>query len=128
MVKEEQAKLRKEQNNVIKKINDKWLELQEDFYICYSVKELAYKVAYDILNEYFGDYSGYMQIYYRFYKDKHKIIFYIKDNIYMAFDIYWVSGMFGDSGLKIGNGHITNKIKSVYRDIEDVLENEDNEE
>ena len=65
MVKEEQAKLRKEQNNVIKKINDKWLELQEDFYICYSVKELAYKVAYDILNEYYGDYSGYMQIYYR---------------------------------------------------------------
>ena len=67
MVKEEQAKLRKEQNNVIKKINDKWLELQEDFYICYSVKELAYKVAYDILTEYYGDYSGYMQIYYRFY-------------------------------------------------------------
>ncbi len=122
MLKEE---LINRQNEIINKINSKWLELQKDFYICYSVKELAYKIAYDILEKLeINNYS--IEIYYRFWNGKHKVMFEIENDIWFMFDIYWVTDMFGDSGLNIGNGKLTNKLKTNYEDIENVLE--DNEE
>lgn len=124
MLKEEQKKLVNRQNEIINKINNKWLELQKDFYVCYSVKELAYKIAYEILEELkINNYS--IEIYYRLWNVKHKIMFEIENDVWFMFDIYWVTGMYGDSGLSIGNGKLTNKLNTNYEDIENILEDEE---
>lgn len=109
---------------IISIINNKWLELQKDFYVCYSVKELAYKVASEIYQEYYGDMiediSG--TIFCKKAKDKWKIAIQFEQEIYFIFDIYWATGMFGDTGLHINNGEMYGKLPNGYEDIEYVLE------
>lgn len=119
---EEEKKVLKKQNEIIEKIKGVWASLCKDSYICYSVKELAYKIVYDLLNTLYNDYTEEIPIFYKFFKGNHKIIFEIEKNIYFQFDIYWVTGMFGDSGLHIGNATLTNKLPKGYHDIESVLE------
>lgn len=123
--------------DVQKQLNDKWLELQDKFYVGYSVVDLAYKIGYDLRDKIYecnniirlknDNYT----IYYRFYKDKHKIMFpllVVKDKLnknkvlYICFDIYWETGCFGDTGLHITNGQLKTRVPHGYQDIED-LEN-----
>ena len=111
---------------IINKIQPKWLELQKDFYICYSVKELAYKVAYDLLEEYFGECNN--AIFAKKEKNKWKIAIYFEQEIYFVFDIWSATGTFGDSGLHIGNGEMFGKLPQGYGDIEDVFIEEYEEE
>lgn len=111
----------KEINKVIR---NKWQKLQDNFYICYSVKELAYKISYDLLEEYFGECNN--AIFCKKEKDEWKIAIYFEQDIYLIFDIWWATGMFGDSGLHIGNAMITDFLPKGYEDIEYVLE--ENEE
>lgn len=110
--------------DIIGKIQSKWTELQKDFYICYSVKELAYKISYELLEQYYEECNN--AIFCKKIKDKFKIAIYFEQNIYFIFDIYWATGMFGDSGLHISNGQIYGELPKGYEDIEYVLE--DNEE
>ena len=117
----------KRQKEIIEILNNYWRELQKDFYVCYSVKELAYEITSRIIHK-LGKTAIDFIIYYKFVKDRHKIIFILEDNIFFQFDIWWATSMFGDCGLKVGNGKIRNKIPNYYKDIEDVLKDEDEEE
>lgn len=127
MEKIDNKKLVARQKEIIEILNDYWQELQKDFYVCYSVKELAYEIVSRIIHK-LGQTAIDFIIYYKFYNGKHKIIFILEDNIFFQFDIWWVTGMFGDSGLKIGNGKLTNKIPKGYEDIDYVLNDDDDEE
>lgn len=124
MEKVENKKLVARQKEIIEILNDYWLDLSKGFYVCYGVKELAYEIVSRIIHK-LGQTAIDFIIYYRFYDGKHKIIFILEDNIFFQFDIYWVTGMLGDSGLKIGNGKLTNKIPKSYEDIEEMLTDED---
>ncbi len=113
------------------KIIDKWNELSKCSYVCYDVKELAYKVAYDIADVL--NIKNDIIICYRFIKDKHKIAFLVgkdyesKKDVYFRFDIWWdTSWVTGDTALLIGNANLTTKELKEYEYIEDCLE--DNEE
>ena len=113
---------------IIDTINNRWKELAELFYVCYSVKELAYRTASKIYQEYYGDNIEDIctTIYCKKTKDKFKIAIPFEYDIYFIFDIYWVTSMYGDSGLHISNGQIYGELPKGYEDIEYVLE--DNEE
>ena len=123
---------------IVNKINEQWNKMCTDFYVCYSVKELAYTIAEKITDLLEKDYD-YMGIDYKYdtKTEKHKIIFEIDNymleekeiHIYFTCDIWWVTGMFGDSGLKIGNGKIATRIPQGYEDIESAIpEEEEGEE
>ena len=108
-------------------ISDKWQELAKQFYVCYSVKELAYKTASKIYQEYYSDKVEeiYTTIYCKRLKNKWKIAIPFEYDIYFIFDIYWETGMFGDTGLHIGNGEIFGTLPKGYKDIDDVIKNEE---
>lgn len=112
---------------IINIINNRWKELAEQFYVCYSVKELAYRTANKIYQEYYGDKIEdiYTTIYCKQLKNKWKIAIPFEYNIYFIFDIYWATGMFGDCGLHIANGEIFGALPKGYEDIEDVIEDEE---
>lgn len=122
---------------IVNKINEQWNKMCTDFYVCYSVKELAYTIAEKITDLLEKDYD-YMGIDYKYdtKAEKHKIIFEIDNymleekeiHVYFTCDIWWVTGMFGDSGLKIGNGKIATKIPQGYEDIESAIPEEEEEE
>lgn len=115
------------------KIVSKWNKLVSCSYVCYDVKELAYKIAYeiaDVLNI-----KDDIMIYYRFSKDKHKIAFLVgkdvnsKADVYFKFDIWWdTSWVTGDTALLIGNAKLTTKELKEYEDIEDCIEDEEESE
>lgn len=112
---------------IINIISNKWKELTEQFYVCYSVKELAYTTASKIFQEYYSDKIEdiYTTIYCKKIKDKWKIAIPFEQDIYFIFDIWWATGMFGDSGLHIGNGEIFGELPNGYKDIEEVIEDEE---
>jgi len=115
------------------KIIDKWSELSKCSYVCYDVKELAYKVAYDIADVL--NIKEDITIYYRFSKDKHKIAILVgkdydsKKDVYFRFDIWWETSWFtGDTALLIGNANLTTKELKGYKYIEDCLEDDEESE
>lgn len=112
---------------IIDVLNYRWQELARQFYICYSVKELAYRMASKIYQEYYSDKIEdiYTTIYCKKIKDKWKIAIPFEYDIYFIFDIYWATGMFGDTGLHIGNGEIFGALPKGYEDIEYVIEEEE---
>lgn len=112
---------------IINIISNRWKELQDIFYVCYSVKELAYKTAYKIYQEYYCDNIEeiYTTIYCKQLKNKWKIAIPFEQDIYFIFDIWWATGMFGDTGLHIGNGEIFGALPKGYEDIEYVIEDEE---
>jgi hypothetical protein len=124
MTKQDYVKLAK---GVREKIQDRWHELAKDFYLCYSVKELAYKVAYDLLEEYSDKPIDYLGIDYKFWNGKHKIIFQIEENVLFCFDIWWTKSMYGDTGLLIGNGTFRYVEPKGYQDIEIAIPEEEEE-
>ena len=95
-------------------------------YICYSVKELAYKISYDLLEEYFGECNN--EIFCRIKKDKFEIAIYFEQDIFFIFDIYWKTGAFGDTSLICDNGRIEGKFPEGFQDIEEILPDEESEE
>lgn len=103
-----------------KKLNNKWADLQKMFYICYSVKEVAYKVAYELLETLYGEYDN--AIFCKAEKDKWTIAIYFEQDIYFYFDIWWKTGMYGDTGLNIGGANIKGKLLEGFEDIDYVLE------
>ena len=106
--------------NIINKIQNKWSELQKDFYICYSVKELAYKIAYDLLEEYYGQKNiNEIEIYYKKMKDKTKIAICFEQEICLIIDIWFSVGLFEDCGLHCGNATIVGKLPQGYKEFED---------
>ena len=116
-----------ERANIVQdKISKKWRELAKDSYICYSMWEVGYKVAYDILESIYGENQIIdVQIYYRKMKDRFKMAFYIEDDITLTFDAYWVTGMYGDSSIQIGNGKIGKELSKLYEIYEEDLESEE---
>ena len=120
------------------KLQTKWSEIARQSYICYSVKELAYKVMFDIRNALdTDDYLDDCYIGYKFINGKHKVICQIDEvrmpamitkPLYFTCDIYWNTGLFGDSVLLVGNGKLSTKVPQGYQDIEDCLEDEEEEE
>jgi hypothetical protein len=112
---------------IIDKIKEEWNGLAKDFYICYSVKELAYKVCYD-LQEVYNDKAMDLFIQCKIVNDKFKILFEIENGVYFIFDIWWTKTMYGDSGLHIGNATLNGKCPNGYKDIEVVLEDNEEEE
>ena len=112
---------------IINIISNKWKELTEQFYVCYSVKELAYTTASKIYQEYYSDKIEdiYTTIYCKKIKDKWKIAIPFEQDIYFIFDIWWATGMFGDTGLHIGNGEIFGALPKDYENIDDVIKDEE---
>lgn len=107
----------------ISRLNEKWQELASKFYVCYSVKELAYTIAWEIRTTLNTDYCEDNFVDYKYWDGKHKIAFEIENGLYFTFDIYFVCGMFGDCGLNIGNAKTTKDLKG-YKDIEIMLEDD----
>ena len=119
----------RKQSEILDKINNKWLELQKNFYICYNVKELAYKVANDILEQIGRNEDIYLDYKYNNKNGEHIIIFELEENIYLRFSIVWDKGFIsGDSGLRIRNGKIIDRVPRGYADIEEIIQDEDLEE
>lgn len=116
-------------DEIIDSIDNMFDALCSTFYVCYSVKELAYKVAYDLLQEHYGENEEiYPEIICKKCKNKYKIGILFEEDIYLIFDIWWLTGMFGDFGLKCGNGKIKIGVPKGYEYIDDVLDDEDEEE
>lgn len=120
---------RKDLKEIGMKLNEVWHEVQNDRYMCYTIKELAYNIAYKIGSEL--DNSFETTIYYKHYDNKHKIRFALTklygQTVYMGFDIIETTGMFGDYMMHIRNGKITGKLPKGYQDIEEVFEDEEEE-
>lgn len=99
------------------KLEKKWGKLQEDFYIGYSVNELAYKIAYELLQEFYGNVE-YVEIYRKKHKDIYKIAIHFEDDVFFVVDIWWRTGYLGDCGLHCGNATIIGKLPKGYEEIE----------
>ena len=118
----------KKSNEIIDSIDNMFDALCCTFYVEYSVKELAYKVAYDLLQEHYGEnIEIFPEIYCKKYKDKWKMAILFEEDIYLIFDIWWLTGMFGDVGLKCGNGKMKIGDLRGYEYIEDYIEDEEEE-
>ena len=118
----------KKQDEIIDSIDNMFDALCSTFYVCYSVKELAYKVAYDLLQEHYGENTEiFPTIYCKRCKDKWKMAILFEEDIYLIFDIWWLTGMFGDCGLKCGNGKMKIGDLRGYEYIEDYIEDEEEE-
>ena len=107
---------------IIEKIGNKWKELCKQFYVCYSVKDLAYKISYELLDYVYGECNN--AIFCKKIQDKWSIAIYFEDNIYFTFDIWWQTGLYGDTGLHIGYGVFASELSKDYEDIEDFFEEE----
>ena len=107
--------------DIQEKVQNRWTELQKDFYICYTVKELAYKVGGELINEYYGD-DREIELYCKFVGKKWKIALLFEDDIYLVFDIWWATGAFGDCGLHCGNAVMNGKLPEGFAYIDEVLE------
>ena len=107
--------------DIQEKVQKRWTELQKDFYVCYTVKELAYKIGTDLLCEYYKNCEE-VELYCKKSKNKWKIALLFEDNIYLLFDIWWATGAFGDCGLHCGNAVMNGKLPEGFAYIDEVLE------
>ena len=107
---------------IIEKIGDKWQSLCQKFYVCYSVKDLAYKISYELLDYVYGECNN--AIFCKFEGGKWNIAIYFEQEIYFTFDIWWQTGFYGDTGLHIGNGIMKYELENNYTDIQDFFEEE----
>ena len=101
------------------KLQEKIEELENNRYVCYSVKELAYR----IMDEFIDDGQDYF-IDYKLVQDRknhytHKIAF-MKDNFYMIFDIVWSS-----NALIIADNYIVDKLDDDFEDIESAIDDDE---
>ena len=119
---------RKKVLSIFKQINPTYRQLSSEFYVGYSVKQLADKVAYDLLKIYRSDYLDF-PILYKKIGNKHKIAIGFEDDnndlskvIWLSFDIVPTINIIGDNGLTIEHGQIhTGEIKG-YIFINDIEE------
>jgi hypothetical protein len=119
----------KKENEIVKVLNETWLELQDNRFMCYTIKELAYEIAYRIGAKLEDNFET--TIMYRYYNGKNKIIFPLTEinnkTIFFAFDIIISTGMFGDVVEFVRNGKLTYKLPKTYKYIDDVFEDEEEE-
>ena len=116
--------------DIQEKLQEKWYKLQKDFYVCYSVKELAYKIGGELIDEYYGN-CEMAEMYCKVENgkfNKWKIALHFEDDIYFVFDIWWATGAFGDCGLHCGNAIMNGKLPEGYEDIDEVLPDDEEEE
>ena len=107
---------------VADKIQEKWGDLSKNFYMCYNVYELAYKVVADLQEAYDGTIIDCPIIYQKKYEEVFKFCFEIDDSIFITFNVLWVTGMYGDTGLKVNNARIKGKLPMGYKEIDLVEE------
>ena len=103
-------------------------DLMRKSYMCYSVKELAYKIASDVYEELKVDVDYYIMYKLTKWQNNyiHKIAFYLEDLVFI-FDICWRG-----SALSVEDWCVVSEKEfetyKGYEDIECVLEDEDEEE
>lgn len=119
----------KKENEIVKVLNETWLDLQDNRFMCYTIKELAYEIAYRIGAKLEDNFET--TIMYRYYNGKNKIIFPLtkinNKTLFFAFDIIISTGMFGDVVEFVRNGKLTYKLPKTYKYIDDVFEDEEEE-
>lgn len=98
-------------------------ELLDKSYICYSVKELGYKIAYDMIGE---DTEDAPYLAYKLVKESitvyiHKVAILI-DNMYYIFNLMWTR-----NSLIIRDYYIVEELDDTFEYIEDALEDEEDE-
>ncbi len=123
MVEEVQKRAKKYQDLA----NEKWNDIINDFYVCYTNCDLASKVIYDLFErDIFND----AFTYYRNIESGIKVLCELEEYIYFTFDIIWTTGMFGDTGQHVSNGslRLLKKIPKGYKDIEQLFDMELDEE
>lgn len=111
---------------LLEKANENWGELQKQFYLCYSVGELASDTIYKLFDK---DIWNDIASYYRVINERFKILCELEENVYFQFDIYWETGFLGDCGLHIDNGKfkLMNKVPKGWKDIWELLEDDEEE-
>lgn len=108
-------------------VNEKWGNITNNFYVCYSLVELATDTIYKLFEK---DSLNEMRTFYRKNgKQGTKILCELEENVYFQFDIFWVVGLFGDSGFRINNGkfRIFKEVPKGWNDIWELLDNDDEE-
>lgn len=119
----------KKENEIVEILNETWLDLQDNRFMCYTIKELAYEIAYRIGTKLEDNFET--TIMYRYYNGKNKIIFPLtkinNKTLFFAFDIIISTGMFGDVVEFVRNGKLTYKLPKTYKYIDDVFEDEEEE-
>ena len=102
---------------IVSKLSNKWQELCKQFYVCYSVEDLAYKISYELLEEFYGECNN--AIFCKCEGGKWNIAIYFEQEIYFTFDIWWQTRFYGDTGLHIGNGIMKYSLEKNYTDIQE---------
>lgn len=120
-------------NNYIDSCNDKWVSMQDKFYVCMTYSEIISDVIYNLFGkDVFNEVNTGYKICNRYGNGGVEVLCEIEENIYFSFIIYNVTGMFGDNGENITNGKfkILNDFPKDYTDIWDLFdsENEESEE
>ena len=119
----------KKENEIVEVLNETWLDLQDNRFMCYTIKELAYEIAYRIGTKLEDNFET--TIMYRYYNGKNKIIFPLTEinnkTLFFKFDIIISTGMFGDVVEFVRNGKLTYKLPKTYKYIDDVFEDEEEE-
>ena len=119
----------KKENEIVEILNETWLDLQDNRFMCYTIKELAYEIAYRIGTKLEDNFET--TIMYRYYNGKNKIIFPLTEinnkTLFFTFDIIISTGMFGDVVEFVRNGKLTYKLPKTYKYIDDVFEDEEEE-
>jgi hypothetical protein len=110
--------------DIQEKVQKRWTELQKDFYVCYTVKELAYKIGGELINEYYGD-NREIELYCKIVDGVAKIALLFENDIYLVFDIWLATGAFGDCGMHCGNAVMNGKFPEGFVYIEEILEDEE---
>lgn len=116
--------------------NQKWRQLTKDFYMCYTVGELANDTIYKLFNKnILYEIPAYYKKNTRLFKKVNgvdtkttfKILCELENNLFFQFDIYWATGVFGDTGLHIDNGkfRIMKGIPKGWKNIEELFNNEE---
>lgn len=125
--------LKKIANKYIDSCNDKWLDMQDKFYVCMTYSEIISDVIYDLFGkDVFNDVSTGYVTYNKYGNGGIKVLCELEDNIYFSFVIYNVTGAFGDNGEHVTDGtfKILKEFPKGYTDIWDLFdsENEESEE
>ena len=120
-------------NNYIDNCNDKWLDMQDKFYVCMTYSEIISDVIYDLFGrDVFNEVSTGYKVCNRYGNGGIEVLCELEENIYFSFIIYNVTGMFGDNGENVTDGKfkILKEFPEGYTSIWDLFdsENEESEE
>lgn len=120
-------------NKYIDSCNDKWLDMQDKFYVCMTYSEIISDVVYGLFEkDVFEEVATGYKVCNRYGNGGIEVLCELEEGIYFSFIIYNVTGMFGDNGERITDGKfkILKAFPEGYTDIWDLFdsENEESEE